>query len=284
ARVRVAMAAGRAMREPAATAAPERARDRLTDLLATHEPLGPGLLLTSLLVAALLGALHALGPGHGKSIVGAYLVGAHGSARHALVLGLVVTATHTLGVYALGFVTLAASRWIVPDRLFPWISAASGLLVVAVGASLARARLVAALHPPAHDHRHHDHAHGDHDHDHRHGPHGHHHDLPDALSWRSLVALGVSGGLLPCPSALLVMLAAIALGRVAFGLALIVAFSTGLAAVLTAVGIVFVHARRWFERLPAGAGFVPRYAPLAGALVVSAAGLLIVVQALGRMG
>jgi ABC-type nickel/cobalt efflux system permease component RcnA len=247
-----------------ATVGSRRGADRLTELVATGAPLGPGLVVSSLLVAAALGAAHALGPGHGKTIVGAYLVGARGTARHAVFLGLVVTATHTLGVYALGLVTLAASRWIVPERLFPWLSAASGLVVLALGASLASARLRGA------------HAH---DHPHPHLPPG----APGALSWRSLVALGVSGGLLPCPSALVVMLGAIALGRVAFGLALIVAFSAGLAAVLTAIGVVFVHARRWFEGLPGG-GSVARWAPVASALAISGAGLLIVARAVVQLG
>src|SRR5437870_7078170 len=101
----------------------------MTELIDTPGPLGLGLVLTSLLVAAALGALHALSPGHGKTIVGAYLVGARGTARHALFLGLVVTATHTLGVYALGLVTLTASQYIVPEQIFPWLGAASVILV-----------------------------------------------------------------------------------------------------------------------------------------------------------
>ncbi|TMA81772.1 MAG: high frequency lysogenization protein HflD [Deltaproteobacteria bacterium] len=232
-------------------------------------------------MAAALGALHALSPGHGKTIVGAYLVGARGTARHALFLGLVVTATHTLGVYALGLVTLTASHYIVPERLFPWLGAASGLLVLGLGASLATTRLEAAR--GGHDHSH---EHG-HDHGHHHHGHGHSHVHADAgegaLAWRRLFALGVSGGLLPCPSALVVMLGAIALGRIAFGLLLIVAFSVGLAAVLTAIGLLFVYARRWFNHLPAD-GRVARYVPVASALVISVAGFLIVVQALAQMG
>jgi len=262
-------------------AGPGRFSDRLTELIATRAPLGPGLVLTSLLVAAALGALHALSPGHGKTIVGAYLVGARGTARHALFLGLVVTATHTLGVYALGLVTLTASHYIVPEQLFPWLGAASGLLVLGIGASLATTRFEAAR--GGHDHSH---EHG-HDHGHHHHGHGHSHVHADAgegaLAWRRLFALGVSGGLLPCPSALVVMLGAIALGRIAFGLLLIVAFSVGLAAVLTAIGLLFVYARRWFNHLPAD-GRVARYVPVASALVISVAGFLIVVQALAQMG
>ena len=276
-----------AARERGAVTAPSRVRDRLGELVATRAPLSPGLVLASLLVAAALGALHALGPGHGKTIVGAYLVGARGTARHALFLGLVVTATHTLGVYLLGLATLTASRYVVPERLFPWMSAVSGLLVVGIGASLAGVRLGAArggrasAHDHGHSHEHDDHPHHHHEHDH----HGHSHLPADGgpLRWRSLLALGVSGGLVPCPSALVVMLGAIALGRIAFGLVLIVAFSAGLAAVLTAIGLVFVHARRWFDHLPVD-GRIARYAPVASALVVSVAGLLIVAQALAQMG
>src|SRR5262249_2829451 len=118
----------------------QRFADRLTELVATREPLGPLMIVTSLLIAALLGAMHALTPGHGKTVVGACLVGSRGTAKHALFLGLVVTATHTLGVYALGLVTLTASHWIVPERLFPWLGMISGMLVVAIGTSLAASR------------------------------------------------------------------------------------------------------------------------------------------------
>jgi ABC-type nickel/cobalt efflux system permease component RcnA len=243
-----------------------RTSDRLTELIAVDRPLSAGLVVTSLLMAAALGALHALGPGHGKTIVGAYLVGARGTARHALLLGLVVTATHTAGVYLLGLATLAASHWIVPERLLPWLSVGSGLIVIAIGTSLMTSRL--------HQHHHHHHHHHD---------AGHHHLVPESLDLRSLVALGVSGGLLPCPSALVVMLGAIALGRIAFGLGLIVAFSAGLAAVLTSVGLVLVYARHLFDRLPMDGRFA-RVVPVASALVISAAGVAIVARALAGMG
>jgi ABC-type nickel/cobalt efflux system permease component RcnA len=264
-------------------AAPGGLRDRLTSLVARREPLSPGLVMMALVVAALLGALHALGPGHGKTIVGAYLVGSRGTARHAILLGLIVTATHTAGVYVLGLAMLVASHRLVPERIYPWVSALSGLLVLGIGASLAGARLRAALHSHAHDHDHaHEHHHHD-DHDHGHGHHHHHHLPPDGpLSWRGLVALGVSGGLLPCPSALVVMLGAISLGRVGLGLVLIVAFSAGLAAVLTAIGLLLVYARGLLDRLPAGAGLA-RWVPVASAVVVVLAGCAIVVQALSQL-
>jgi ABC-type nickel/cobalt efflux system permease component RcnA len=255
---------------PAPAPAPDGARvgagrfaDRLTELVARREPLGARVVLASLMIAAALGALHALGPGHGKTIVGAYLVGSRGTTRHALLLGLVVTVTHTAGVYLLGLAVLSASHWLVPERLFPWIGAISGLLMLGIGASLATTRLQAAA---AHDHHH------PHDGAHTHAPPG------DAVGWRGLVALGVSGGLLPCPSALVVMLGAISLGRVAFGLVLIVAFSVGLAGVLCAIGIALVHARRLLERLPVD-GRLVRWVPVVSAVVILVAGAAVFGQA-----
>ena len=271
----------------------ERFGDRFTALLTDPTPLGGWTILTSLLVAAMLGAFHALTPGHGKTIVGAYLVGSQGTARHAIFLGLVVTLTHTIGVYLLGLGTLVASAWVVPERLYPWISVVSGLLVVAVGSSLVTARWRGALahaheaHHHGHDHQHAD-DHHHHDHTHHHGDeaaHGHSHLPPPGtpVSVRNLLALGISGGLLPCPSALVVMLGAIAVHRIAFGLALILAFSVGLAGVLTGIGLMLVHARGLFDTLPLN-GRVARYVPVASALVISFAGVVIVVEALWQMG
>ena len=114
-------------------------------------------MLLALLAALGWGAMHAMSPGHGKTLVAAYLVGAHGTARHALFLGLTTTITHTAGVFALGFVTLALSRYILPEHLYPWLSAASGILVVLIGLSLVRSRLRGAGHDHPHDH---DHEHG----------------------------------------------------------------------------------------------------------------------------
>ena len=130
-------------------------------------------LLLALLAAAAWGALHALSPGHGKTVVGAYLVGSRGTPRHALFLGLTVTITHTAGVIALGLIILFASRTIMPEQLYPWLSLASGLLVAALGFTILRQRLLGL---PAFGHHHHEHSH-DHDHDHDHAHlHTHDHD------------------------------------------------------------------------------------------------------------
>jgi nickel/cobalt transporter (NicO) family protein len=234
--------------------------------LIAREDLGVGVILVSLLVAMFWGAAHALTPGHGKAIVAGYLVGSRGRPRHAVLLGLIVTATHTAGVFALGLVTLLLSRFIVPERLYPWLTVASGLLVVAVGAAVLVGR---ARHARAHAREHHHHHHGHHhphDHDHGYGRGG-------------LLGVGVAAGLLPCPSALVVLLSAIALHRVGFGLALIVAFSLGLATTITAIGLLAVLARRAFGRLSLN-GRLVRALPAVSALLILAVGIGITLNAL----
>lgn len=226
-----------------------------------------GVLLLSLLIAAFWGAAHALTPGHGKAMVAAYLVGTKGTPRHALMLGGTVTIAHTAGVFALGFVTLGLSAFIVPEQLYPWLTLVSGLLVVLVGASVLRQRLRAR----GHGHHHHDHDHGH--------EHPHHHDHDDALTSKGILGVGIAAGLLPCPSALVVLLSAIALHRVGLGLALIVAFSLGLAATITAIGLVAVLARRTFSRLSLD-GRLVRALPAASAALILAVGLVITARAL----
>jgi ABC-type nickel/cobalt efflux system permease component RcnA len=238
-----------------------RAPDRVSDggfaSLVGRSHLSLLVILASLAAAMFWGAAHALSPGHGKTIVTAYLVGQRGTPKHAALLGLIVTATHTVGVFALGLVTLGLSQFVVPEHLYPWLNLVSGLLVVGIGASVLRARLRRR--------RHH---------------HHHHHEHP--TSFRSLVAVGVSGGLLPCPSALVVLLAAISLHRVAFGLLLIVAFSAGLALSITGVGLAAVVARSAFRR-GTFEGPLVRLLPAASALVILAAGLAMTLRAVPKV-
>ena len=234
--------------------APDRVADSGFASLVAREHLGVWVVLASLAVALFWGAAHALSPGHGKTIITAYLVGRRGTPRHAALLGLIVTVTHTIGVFALGLVTLLLSQFIVPEQLYPWLELSSGLLVVAIGVSVLRARLRRRRH------------------------HHHHHHHEHELSARSLVAVGVSGGLLPCPSALVVLLAAISLHRVGFGLLLIVAFSAGLALTITGIGLVAVVARSAFGRLSFD-GRVLSLLPTLSALVIVAAGIGMTVRA-----
>ena len=264
--------------DPGSTPAPAPAIDATTapahrgggfEALIERGDLSAGVVLVSLLVAAFWGAAHALTPGHGKALVAGYLVGTRGRPRHAIALGATVTVTHTAGVFALGLVTLLLSRFIVPEQLYPWLTLASGLLVVAVGLGVLRQRLRGRGH-------HHDHGH---DHDHHHHEHHHHDHAEDrALTSRGILGVGIAAGLLPCPSALVVLLSAIALHRVGFGMALIVAFSLGLALTITGIGLFAVLARRAFSRVRFD-GPVVRALPAVSAAVIVVVGLAITAKA-----
>jgi len=346
---------------------PDSTLSRFANLIGKRD-LSFGVIVLSLLAAAVFGAFHALSPGHGKTIVGAYLVGSRGTAKHALLLGLVVTATHTSTVYAVGFITLYLERFILPEDLYPWLSVASGALILSMGFALfvARSRSVGlwsnvrrvassrlatsrsassrdapqglalafaasesaaktiqevrpismestqdggapatgGVGPAAAAHHYHEppdggdqHAHGGEAHSHGFGSHTH--TLPgtdgEPVSWRSLIGLGIFGGLLPCPTAIVVMLSAISLHRVGFGLVLIVAFSVGLATVLTSIGFALVFARTLPERMPLlrrlgqrangrVAGFAITAIPVASALAVVLAGVVVTLRALSQQG
>ena len=263
--------------------APDRVADGGFASLIARDRLSVGFVLLSLLVAMFWGAAHALSPGHGKSIVAAYLVGSRGTARHALFLGLTVTVTHTIGVFALGLITLSLSEFVVPDHLYPWLNLVSALLVVGVGLSVLRWRVREWRRREAHSH---DHAHEhDHGHHHHHGhshSHGHTHTHDHALSARSLLGIGISGGIVPCPTALVVLLAAISLHRVGYGLVLILAFSVGLAGAITAIGLIAVTAKRTFSRVDFN-GRLVRFLPAISAIVVVCLGVAMTVRALPHL-
>jgi len=240
-----------------------------------------GLLILLLLGSAFAwGALHALSPGHGKTMVAGYLAGSRGRAKDAALLGLTVTITHTSAVFALGFVTLAASAYVLPEDLYPWLGVASGAMVIAIGlwAIWTRLRRWRELR-------------ADHEHDHVHGPGGHSHSHGSSgapITTRSLIALGVSGGIVPCPSALVVLVAAVSQHRLGLGLVLILAFSIGLAATLTAVGLAVLHGGRLIKRLrPEGrlfGGRVVGVLPALSATLIVVAGSLITLRALPQLG
>jgi nickel/cobalt exporter len=233
-----------------------------------------GFAVVALLAAVALGAAHALAPGHGKTVMAAYLVGLRGTLRQAMTIGATVTLTHTAGVLLLGLV-LSTSRAVASERLYPWLGLGSGLLLAAVGIGLlVRAR------PGRHHHPH--------DHQHPH-PHDHDHDAPGRpLGRRGLVALGLAGGLVPSPSAVVVLLGGIALGRAWFGVALVLAYGIGMAATLTGVGLLLAHLRtRMDRRLNLPAGSLParlgRLLPAATASVIVLAGLALAVQGAIRL-
>ncbi len=353
---------GEAGRLPVGTVAAEDGEtDALTDMLRSEE-LSLGLIVGALALALFLGAAHGLEPGHGKTIVAAYLVGARGTVGNALFLGGVVALTHTSSVILLGLVALFASQYILPEQIFPWLGTASGFLIMGLGTWLLVNHLRGRgpghshahrehhhehshkeehLHEHSHSHAHgeylhghtheeeylhehvhsyahgehlhehsHSHAHGEHHHghghsheeehhhghshsheeehhghrDHPHGEHhhdhGHSHEIPNKVTLGSLLTLGISGGIVPCTGALVILLLAVALHRIAFGLLLLVTFSVGLAAVLIAVGVLIVKARPLVERFSGDGRWIQRL-PIASAVVIIAVGLGIALNSLG---
>ena len=348
--------------------------DALTDMLRSEE-LSLGLIVGALALALFLGAAHGLEPGHGKTIVAAYLVGARGTVGNALFLGGVVALTHTSSVILLGLVALFASQYILPEQIFPWLGTTSGFLIMGLGTWLLvnhlRGRIPGHshshggqlhghsheeehLHEHVHSHAHgeylhghsheeeflhqhvysysleehlhehgheeehlhehvHSHAHGEHHHepnhtreeeyhhghghsheeghhghhDHPHGEHhhghGHTHEIPDKVTLGSLLTLGISGGIVPCTGALVILLLAVALHRVAFGLLLLVAFSVGLAAVLIAIGVLIVKARPLVERFSGDGRWIQRL-PIASAAVIIVVGFVITLRTLMHSG
>ena len=283
--------------------------ERLKTMLRS-ESLSLQLVVLALGLALFLGAAHALEPGHGKTLVAAYLVGSHGTVGNAVFLGSVVTFTHTFSVILIGLITLFASQYLLPEQIFPWLGALSSLLIVGMGCWLL-ARALSGQHGHTHDHGH-THSHGHtplpstpgpiftplaarpHDytaarparpsaavHDHGQGPHTH---VPEGeVTLGSLLTLGISGGIVPCPGALIILLLAVALHRIAFGLLLILAFSLGLAAVLIAIGLLMVKARPLMARF-SGSGPLIRALPVVSAIAITLLGLAMGVRTLVEAG
>ena len=328
------------------TAPAEPVRNDYLASLLGRKQIGLGLILAGMAVAFGLGAIHALSPGHGKTIVAAYLVGSRGTARHAAILGATVTFTHTISVFALGLATLFLSDYVAPQKIAPVLGVISGISIVAVGVWLLVKRWGYVRHEHEHGHHHHQHDHGHgHSHQHPHADisvlkkgtdrsvhggglsegegiaggdrvvsplfqhehsahggglsegegsatgdrvvsplfqHGHSHVPEGEITMGSLLALGASGGLVPCPSALVLLLSSIALGRVGLGMVLLVAFSLGLAGVLMGIGMMVLYGKRWLPD-PARASRHPvlRWTPVASAAVIAGVGVVMTAVALG---
>jgi nickel/cobalt exporter len=265
--------------------------------------LTPVVILLSLLAAAGLVAGHALTPGHGKTLMAAYLVGTRGTALHALGLGLSVSVSHTTGILLLAAVVVGFSGAIAPDVVVRWAPVVAAVSIVLIGGwmllgEVRRRRNAGALagerasdHGRGHDQHdnEHDHGHGhDHDgreHEHSHGGVTHSHRPPpgSSISWRSLFLLGLAGGLIPSTSALLILLGSIAAGRPAFGFILVVAFGLGMAAVMGGIGLALVAARDRVEGMELGQGLarIREAVPLVASVVVLSFGLVLTAQALG---
>ena len=222
---------------------------------------GP-LMLLAVLLSFGVGALHAIAPGHGKTLMAAYLIGSGGGVRHAVAVGGAVAVMHTASVLALGIVVLSATEVFAPEAVYPWLALGSGLTALALGAGMLIARLARWGEGTE---RHHDHSHPD----------------RAVLSRKGLTAIALAGGILPSPSALLVLLASVAIHRVAYGLVLIAAFSLGLASALVAVGILALRTRDALaHRLSTRLG---RLVPVASAAVIAMLGLLLTLNGASRL-
>jgi ABC-type nickel/cobalt efflux system permease component RcnA len=266
-----------------------------------REDLTLGFVLAALVIAAGLGAAHALSPGHGKAMVAAYLIGSKGRIRDAVLLGGIVTLTHVSSVIVIGVLALVLTEYLAPQDLYPWLGFASGCLIFVIGYWLLARRALGLGHSHPHAHSHgdaeakhdsreshgHEHSH-DHEKDHHHdrdpahdhpNEHGHSHVPRGEVTLWSLLTLGISGGMVPCPSAMVVLLAAVAMHRIVFGLLLILVFSLGLAAVLILMGILAVTATRFMTRSARVARWA-RALPVASAGVIMLAGVMLAVGSL----
>ena len=215
--------------------------------------------------------------------------------KQAAILAAALTVAHTAGVLALGLAINLFKSYFVPETIYPWITLLSGIAIAIVGARAVE-RQIRLRQPFAHVHSH---AHaGTHEHDHTHVPPRHAHDhvhddeaharshaIPGTapLKFGGTILAAMSGGVAPCPAALVVLLAAVALNQVLYGLFVIVAFSFGLAATLTGLGIAVVRGATWLKDRPGFEHFV-RYGPLVSAIVIATIGAIMVGQGFAQQG
>lgn len=258
----------------------------------------PKLMIVFLLVAVLIGAFHALSPGHGKALIGAYIIGTKGTIKDAVTLGVVTALSHTLSVLILGVVLLLVFDAVVPPTVMTYIKVTSGALIVVIGVILFRQRwhVLTAHHKPEHgnsdihNHGHdHDHGHGQLHHNHTHEKHNHlstghshdhHHISMESIRKKGFctnVIMGISGGMVPCPTALVVLFLAVSLQKLVLGVLLILFFSLGLAVTLTVLGILFAKGSKLIEKYDDN-GIVSRL-PAVSAGIIILVGLGIMVRA-----
>jgi ABC-type nickel/cobalt efflux system permease component RcnA len=264
---------------PSSPNAAATANDPLAALVGGE--LSPALVALALLLAAGLGAAHAISPGHGKTLVAAYLVGSRGTIRQAAALGLAVAATHTAGVLVLGVLVLLGGELFLPERIIGWLTVVSGAMMAALGAALIW-RATQRRRGSSHSHPH------PHEHPHTH-PHPHRQPIEPALTVRGAALLGMAGGMVPSASALIVLLAAVTTGRLVFGLALIGAFGAGMALVLGGIAVVTTVAHGWLSRRLGSARprlltWLGGLVPVGSGMVVAGVGVVLTLTAVSRLG
>ena len=222
--------------------------------LLTEQIITPEFTIAGLILAFVFGAVHALTPGHGKTIVTAYLVGSNSTFWQALLLSIVTTLTHTFGVFLLGFVALFASSYLLPEQLYVVLSLLSGIAICFIGFWQ-----LESYFNPVEEH--------------------HHHRTEDRLNTQSIITLGIGGGLIPCSEALVLLLGAIAIDRLIYGICLVLAFSLGLALILLCISSIAIYCRQWLDLLP-HFNFMQTYLPLLSAIAISTIGLILTTQAI----
>jgi len=215
-----------------------------------------------LITAFALGALHAVEPGHGKTIVAAYLVGSHGKPKHAIALGAIVTFTHTIGIILLAVLTLILAKNIEVERLNPVFEIGAAAIVLVVGAWMLRRNLQDLRH------------HHQHPHTHEHKP-----DQKTGVFWKDIIFLGVSGGIVPCPAAFAVLLTSISAAKPESGLVWVLSFSVGLALTLIMLGIIVIKAAQWVGRKLSTNRWLDR-APLFSSIIILLMGGVMLIRAL----
>ncbi len=231
-----------------------------------------------------LGVIHAVEPGHGKTVVAAYLVGTKGRNTDAVLLGIVVTLTHTLSIIVLAVIAKFTSKYYSEEVLHSYIGIVSSLIIFGIGVWMMKARWTALKDPsPAHHHKHlfHSHEHGAHSHTHHHShSHDHSHDHKHShnpeyrqFDMRGLIFLGISGGIIPCPAAIAILLAAVSTGNIGKGLGLVLVFGAGLAAALVGIGLAVINSVRLGQRIINTEKFAPAAAFLS-AFVITIVGIV----------
>lgn len=226
--------------------------------------------------ALTLGALHAFEPGHGKTVIAAYMIGSRGRAVDGVILGIITTITHTFSVIVLGVIATLLSRTFSEDQLHGWLGLASAILILAVGLWMLNSRIRGTgghahshLFGKGHNHDTHDHDH--HHHNHSHAAKSHSHEQDKKFNRWNLLLLGISGGLVPCSAGIATLLAAIGAGRTAQGLTVALFFSLGLGLVMMIIGVTLSQAGRLTEKLDASPEFSRRMG-IATAVIITTLG------------
>lgn len=241
-------------------------KDLLKEVL-YYEQLSPTLIILVLIVAFILGAIHALGPGHGKSLMAAYLIGSRGRISDAITLAFTLTISHVFSVFVVGLLALFLADFFLPETISKWFGLFSGIAIFFIGLWLfiSRYRVLKKgdkKHFPnnMNDHSLKQHYTDKHIHpkniqqhlnsestELKHERHTHNHYNPNLSIWSNIV-LGISGGIVPCPKAIVILLLAISLHKIALGIIIILVFSLGLAFTLVTLGIVVVKASFLLKR------------------------------------